>query len=242
MGKKAGDSRTAIVNKSKAAFGALSTAGLLQSKHTFPFDKLPPELRNRIYRLVLVTAEGPIEITGHISAKFRNLKHQPCSCDKAQSLKCSRCKGLVGTETFKIEAKTLVIEGNKCRRKPLMKKAYGGAIVSINRQVHREGAAILCGENVFVFGSYSVFQRFYNKIGRKIALLKDIEIMNFPGRSQLDIFTTLPTECKLQRVKICPQRTSLISPSEFFKLLVRGFAGHQVLLPYRRTRENIRFH
>ncbi|KAK0946517.1 hypothetical protein LTR29_001985 [Friedmanniomyces endolithicus] len=220
MGKRASDAKTAMVKKSKATFGASSTAGLVQSKHAFPFDKLPPELRNKIYRLVLVTAEGPIEIIGRINVKHRDLSRQPCSCYRRTLFECSRCKGLAETEAYDFEAKTLAIGGKKSRRKPLMKKAYGGGVLSINRQAHQEAAAILYGENVFVFSSYSVFQRFSNKIGRKIALLRDIEIMNLPPRSGADFFSTFPTDCTLQRLKIWASSALFIGPNSVLKLLL----------------------
>ncbi|KAK0254318.1 hypothetical protein B0A54_04450 [Friedmanniomyces endolithicus] len=220
--KKASDAMAALVGKTKMKSEGRSPALLILLKHTFPFERLPPELRNNIYRLVLVTVEGPIEITGHINVEKRGLKRQPCTCCTTIPSKCARCTRLEETETYKLEVKTLAIQANKCRRKPLMKKAYGGAIISVNRQAHKEAAAILYGENAFVFGCNAVFQRFCTKIGRKIALLRNIEIQSLTLPSQCGAFSILPAECKLERIKIGPSDVKYVDLKDIFRL-VRPF-------------------
>ncbi|TKA77396.1 hypothetical protein B0A55_03236 [Friedmanniomyces simplex] len=219
-GTKAGGAVKVNVAPTKTITKVPSNAGHRHTKHTFPFEELPPELRNNIYRLVLVTAEGPIEVTGHINLEKRDIKRQPCSCRKTKPSKCLRCKELQETETYKLRVKTLAIQSNMVRRKPLVKNAYGGAIVSINRQVHQEAAAILYAENSFVFGSHGAFQRFCAKIGSKVALLRDIEIKNLHPPSQYEAFSALPTECKFQRVKICPPGTDTIALEWVLRLLL----------------------
>ncbi|KAK0334899.1 hypothetical protein LTR48_003035 [Friedmanniomyces endolithicus] len=205
MGKKASDAKTAPVKKSKATFGASSTTGVVQSKHAFPFDKLPPELRNKIYRLVLVTAEGPIEIIGRLSAENLRVKRLKCICGKTKGAsRCERCSLIrATTRNNTVEAKTLATREDGRSRKALMKEAYGGALVSVNRNIHQEAAPILYGENAFAFDNHSVFKRFCYQIWSKRDLLRDITLKGLNLLAHCDAFCILPAECKLQRVKIC---------------------------------------
>ncbi|KAK0255702.1 hypothetical protein LTR91_023280 [Friedmanniomyces endolithicus] len=196
-------------------------------KHTFFFDKLPPELRNKIYRLVLVTERGQIEIAGRLNIEKRNLKRQRCACWYTKNVpaymgersKCPRCLRLQTTETYHLEAKTLAVQGTKSRRRPLMKNAYGGSIVRITPQAHREAAAILYGENAFVFGNNAFFQRFCTQIRRKMALLRDIEVKNLRLPSECNAFSILPKDCNFQRVKIHATATDGMELEWMFRLL-----------------------
>ncbi|KAK0278161.1 hypothetical protein LTR35_009484 [Friedmanniomyces endolithicus] len=193
MGKKASDAKTAPVKKSKATFGASSTTVVVQSKHAFPFDKLPPELRNKIYRLVLVTAEGPIEIIGRLSAENLRVKRLKCICGKTKGAsRCERCSLIrATTRNNTVEAKTLATREDGRSRKALMKEAYGG------------GRSNLYGENAFAFDNHSVFKRFCYQIWSKRDLLRDITLKGLNLLAHCDAFCILPAECKLQRVKIC---------------------------------------
>ncbi|KAK3064139.1 hypothetical protein LTR53_018607, partial [Teratosphaeriaceae sp. CCFEE 6253] len=156
---------------------------------SFPFFDLPPELRNRIYRMVLVS-KHPIQISRH-RAKNDGSPHPSEHCSLGK-LKCGECRRLNSMRTFYVKGKTLTRAGKKTR-KLVLKPVASGAFIRINRQAHDEAAAILYAENAFAVSLGYAFEMFCWKIGDHGALLENIEVRHgsHGAWSALGMFTAL---------------------------------------------------
>ncbi|KAK3644195.1 hypothetical protein LTR56_009732 [Elasticomyces elasticus] len=157
----------------------------IRSKHVFPFEKLPAELRNRVYELALIAAKS-IEVVKHLNVSKEEFRRRK-DCCRDGPLKCYLCKG---APTHRFEAKTLVMRGKQNRRL-LAGKTLSGAILRANRQINQETTAVLYGGNKFVFNGPAAFRMFW-MAGLKTyrVLLRNVEVKNVRPSAHIDMFGT----------------------------------------------------
>ncbi|KAK5730610.1 hypothetical protein LTR15_000547 [Elasticomyces elasticus] len=180
------------VAKSQLSVSALSkrTSDIIlktctHRKPVFPFEKLPPEIRNKVYELALLAAK-PIEVVEHLNVSKEEFRRRKDCCRDGPQ-KCYRCKG---APTHSFEAKISVMRGKQNRRL-LAGETLSGTILCVNRQVNREATAILYAGNKFVFNGPAAFKMFWIA-GLKTYrfLLRDVEVMNMRPSTHIDMFGT----------------------------------------------------
>jgi hypothetical protein len=140
-----------------------TTSSELARKDIFPFEKLPPELRNRIYEEALV-AGGPIFIS-----RYKNR-------DASQTMDAYRFASMV-----QIPAKRPSRQTNF-----FYKEHHEAAILRLNRTIYEEARPILYGKNTFNFAIPTTLREFYFKFKSGSKLIEDIELDEVGKRGYYD--------------------------------------------------------
>ncbi|KAK5732367.1 hypothetical protein LTR17_010543 [Elasticomyces elasticus] len=172
----------------------------IRSQDVFPFEKLPPEIRNQIYRLALLTV-GPIAISRRVNKRkqvIRRFHH----CVHSSFSVCARCsKAHYHEEDYVLGASTITLRG-KQKRKTSMHTACAGALIRTNRQTSQEAASVLYGQSKFVFATAGAFEQFCRTTRRFTVYLEDVTIKDVHLPAHTDILKALANKCKLQHLNL----------------------------------------
>ncbi|KAK4894907.1 hypothetical protein LTR27_007029 [Elasticomyces elasticus] len=122
--------RSAAESAAKVKKPRAKKAAAARNRNIFPLMELPAELRKQIYKTVFAE-DGIIEVTKVKNKEHRN--HMPswsfCSCKKSKSMTMTGVK----------------------KRKEVLKKVEGAAILRLDKATSDEAAAVLYGDMKFRF-------------------------------------------------------------------------------------------
>lgn len=152
------------------------------------FDDLPGEIRNEIYKLVLVN-QFPIKISRY------DLTH----------VKLKRgIKVPQWPREYKMESRTTALKG-KQKRKASVKQVLNISVLLVSKLVNYEASQILFGENCFVFETAPAVESFCDLIGNKKTSLRNVELNYDPfSQSYTRQFSVLSGMGKPQRIVVAP--------------------------------------
>ncbi|KAK3660909.1 hypothetical protein LTR56_000667 [Elasticomyces elasticus] len=185
----------------------------IRSQDVFPFEKLPPEIRNQIHRLSLLT-DGPIAVSRHVDITKQASGLSTCAHGFYHL--CTSCKK---PEEHLLRASTIVLQGKQKRKAP-MQTAYTGALVRTNHQFCEEAADILYGQNQFIFATPSAFDQFCDRIHRFTSSLKDVTIKDVHLPAHTDILKVLAENCKLNlKIKGSSSRTLYVDAPSLLRMI-----------------------
>ena len=154
-------------------------------KDIFPFEKLPPELRNKIYSFALTNADHGI----HLGTKrqwdrkklnWHNVLRIPKAGDRSHRKPGGDC------QVFKPPRPSLLVPN----------------LLALNHQIHTEASAILYGGNTFVLDNERALHAFCTTIGpRNCAALRVLRVLFWLLNDELD-FTVLSSAVNVMTLKV----------------------------------------
>ncbi|KAK5688336.1 hypothetical protein LTS10_000314 [Elasticomyces elasticus] len=172
----------------------------IHSQDVFPFDKLPTELRVKIYRLAIL-APGPIVLSRQINARKQMAKKNECVHQHSAYGACLSCQQSLYEEDYLLRANVTVLHG-KQKRKASVQKASACAVVRATYEAHKEIASILYGHNTFVFATAGVFEQFCRMTRRCTKDLENVTIKDIHLPAHTYILKALVGNCKLRRLEL----------------------------------------
>ncbi|KAK5688338.1 hypothetical protein LTS10_000316 [Elasticomyces elasticus] len=198
-GKAATRSAAESAAKVKKPRAKKASAATTRNRNIFPLMRLPAELRKQIYKTVFAE-DVIIEVTKIKNKEHRN--HMPsfsfCSCKKS---KCIYCRmGEIVTWNL-IMAKSMTMTGVK-KRKEILKKVEGAAILRLDKATSDEAAAVLYGDMKFRFLNPQALELFCFKTGYHSARLRNVEIKKWSVYTSRHYFRVADPDSKFLRFKI----------------------------------------
>ena len=124
----------------------------IHHRDMFPFEQLPPELRNAIYDLCF-NAGGPVTL--------RRRRPQP-------------------EARFQIKAARQSTDPRKITGDPFLLKG-GTALLRLNKACHAEAMPVLYSTNKLIFATMPTFKQFIRESGRGIPFLTRIGVTDWEG-------------------------------------------------------------
>ncbi|KAI7363724.1 hypothetical protein KC354_g6267 [Hortaea werneckii] len=178
----------------------------------FPFEKLPPELRNMVYEYYLVTPRQVL-ITRR----------------RQRQIGCFGAKG-----PFKLYS-LAVADGTVLRRATAKNKSLlgftGSSLLRVNKTIHKETESMLYGANRFLLTGNVTAMQFLQELGPRVPLLRQISL-EFSTLSSMDrikpLFDKLRSaDDKLETLEVVIQHSSLDEYRDVFSFrrLIQGYIG-----------------
>lgn len=178
----------------------------------FPFEKLPPELRNMVYEYHLVTPRVVL-IT-------RRRQRQ---------------NGIIGAKgPFKLYS-LAVADGEVSRNATAKNKSLlgltGSSLLRVSKSIHEERESMLYGANRFLFTRNVAAMQFLHELGPRIQLLRHVSF-DIYTRSSIDrikpLFDKLRSaNDKLETLEVIVQHSSEYGPQDvcWFRQLLHCYIG-----------------
>lgn len=143
------------------------------SVEVFRFKDLPPELRNKIYG-ILLTSEYPIKITRHRNRRTRKQAGGAWTyLDICQSL-------------YKVKGTIKPGQGKRTKRRSI-DSVHSIALLRVSKEIHAEAAPIFYGLNKFIFESVGPLKEFTTGVKLHKGFLADIELKSHRSSRPLDL-------------------------------------------------------
>ncbi|KAI6834173.1 hypothetical protein KC340_g12706 [Hortaea werneckii] len=124
---------------------------------TFPFEKLPPELRNMVYEYYLV-------VPRHVLITRRRQRQNDTAGAK---------------RPFELYS-LAVADGTVLRRATAKNKSLlgftGSSLLRVNKTIHKEAESMLYGANRFLFTRNVTAMQFLQELGPRVSLLRHISL------------------------------------------------------------------